>query len=224
MHVPAPVRNISWRGLFIPHRDHSQDFVRTVRHGFRIYHSFKTEQQCPDHNNQTQPSTETQKMTERLICPKCKHDCFEQERSLIYAETCTIQFDLNGEVEEEIIESSEFSGEDFVGPFVCKACGWELVDDDGDPITDPDEIAVKLNQAPKVKYASTDIREAFQSWLECDADTLELDDEEVGLNWFVERLTGCTDILPAGYCSDLDLPQGSTYGDAMAHLVREARN
>jgi hypothetical protein len=43
---------------------------------------------------------------------------------------------------------------------------------------------------------------------------------EVGLEWFVERLTGCTGILPAGYC-DLDIPQGSTYGDAIEKLTKE---
>jgi len=161
-------------------------------------------------------------MTNRLTCPECGNDEFTQQRSMIYDESVVAQFNLQGEVDDEVIEGSECSGEDSAQAYECKQCGWELVDQDGDPITEPDEIVAKFEQAVKTKHAPTHIREAFQDFLECDSDTVDVDGVEVGLKWFVERLTGSTGILPAGYCSDLDIPQGSTYGDAIEKLAKEA--
>ena len=111
-------------------------------------------------------------------------------------------------------------GKSLPGAYRCEACGWELVDENGEPIDDPAEVVAKFEQALKTKHVGTHVREAFQDFLGSETDAVEVDGEEVGLGWFVARLTGCTDILPAGYCSDLDLPQGSTYGDAVAHLVK----
>lgn len=146
-------------------------------------------------------------MSKRLTCPECGSDEFKQQRSMIYEESVIAKFNSRGEVDDEFIEDSECSGEDSAQAYECKRCGWELVDEDGEPITEPDEIVVRFEQAAKIK---------------CDTDTVDVDGVEVSLEWFVERLTGCTGILPAGYCSDLDIPQGSTYGDAIEKLMKEA--
>lgn len=161
-------------------------------------------------------------MTERLTCPECGCDEFDHLRLVTYDEYRIVSFSSEGDVEGESIENLESNGEDDGGPYRCKSCRWELVDEDGDSITEPDEIVAKVQQAAKIKHAPTHIREAFQDFLECDTDTVDVDGVEVGLEWFVERLTGCTGILPAGYCSDLDIPQGSTYGDAIEKLAEEA--
>jgi len=52
--------------------------------------------------------------------------------------------------------------------------------------------------------------------------TVDVDDEQRGLPWFVETLNDCADILPINYCFDLGLPHRSTYGDAVKHLAKEA--
>ena len=162
-------------------------------------------------------------MSERLICPECGNDTFEQERTMLYDETCIVSFDLSGQVVDETIENSDCGGEDCAGAYQCKVCGWEIVDENDEPITDPDEIVALFDRASKQKHAASDLRETFQEFLEGDHDRVDVNGEQRGLPWFVEKLADCTDILPAGYCSQLDLPQGSTYGDAVAHLAKGGR-
>jgi len=159
-------------------------------------------------------------MTKLLACPTCGCTSFEQDRTTSYDETTLSSFSLKGEIVVESIEDQECSGEESSGAYRCEECGWELIDENGQPITDAAEIVAKFEQAAHNKHVGTHVREAFQDFLGSEPDAVEVDGEEVGLDWFVARLTGCTDILPAGYCSDLDLPQGSTYGDAVAHLVK----
>lgn len=161
-------------------------------------------------------------MTAHLLCPVCGTNEFTQVRTMTYDEQYVVTFNHNGEVDDDTLEETECSGEDSAGPYCCKFCSWELSDEDGNPITEPDEIVAKFKQAAKSKYAPTYVRDAFQDFLECDTDTVDMDGVEVGLEWFVERLTDCTEILPAGYCSDLDIPQGSSYGDAIEKLTKEA--
>ena len=91
------------------------------------------------------------------------------------------------------------------------------MDENGEPITEPDEIVAKFEQAAKTP---AHIREAFQDFLDGDEDTVDVDDEQRGLPWFVEMLNDCTDILPINYRFDLGLPQDSTYGDAVKHLAK----
>lgn len=160
-------------------------------------------------------------MTEYLACPACGCTSFEQDRTVVYAETRTTWLSLKGEVEDERIDDQELTDVESSGPFRCEDCGWQVVNENGDPIDDPAEIVAKFEKASRSKHVGTHVREAFQEFIEGDADAVDVDGEQVGLGWFVERLTGCTDILPAGYCSDLDLPHGSTYGDAVAHLAKE---
>jgi hypothetical protein len=54
--------------------------------------------------------------------------------------------------------------------------------------------------------ADTDFR--FQS-----PDGLEHD-----IRWLLGALWNCTDVLPAGYCQQLDIEQGSTYAQAVRAL------
>lgn len=60
------------------------------------------------------------------------------------------------------------------------------------------------------------IRDAFLGYLEGDGEPSLNDVVEVGSEmWTVRRLIGklyhCADILPSHACSQLDIPQGSTY-------------
>jgi len=156
-------------------------------------------------------------MNQLLSCPACGCTSFEQDRTTTYDEAVIVSFSANGEIEYERIEDQEHNGDESSGAYRCEECGWQLVDENDYPIHDPAEIVAKVEQASKTKHASSHVRESFQEWLDSDEDTVGVDDKEVVLDWFMDKLTGCTDILPAGYCSDLDLPQGSTYGDAVAH-------
>lgn len=88
-------------------------------------------------------------MTNRLTCPECGNQEFDQERSMIYDEIAVVKFAPNGEIEEEVIESSDCCGEDSAATYQCKQCGWELVDEDGEPITNADEIVAAFEQARK---------------------------------------------------------------------------
>ena len=66
------------------------------------------------------------------------------------------------------------------------------------------------------------LREALQDYLDADVPasefTLDHDGQERGLDWLLGQLWNCTDVLPAGYCDQLDLPKGSTYAQAVRHL------
>jgi len=158
--------------------------------------------------------------SDKLHCPECGNDGFHQNRSVSYEELFVVSFSLQGEIVDEEIEERECNGEDSSGAYQCSSCGWKVVDNNGDSITDSDEIVEKFKRAEK--YAPTHIREAFQDFLDSDTETVEADGAEVGLCWFVDRLKDCSDILPAGYCSHLDLLQGSTYGVAIKKLLSEA--
>lgn len=159
-------------------------------------------------------------MTEHLACPACGCTSFEQDRITSNAETRTVWLAPTGEIEDERIEDQEMTDVESSGAYRCENCGWQVVDENGDPIDDPDEIVAHFKRASGSKHVATHVREAFQEFIEGDADAVDVDGEKVGLDWFVAKLTDCNDILPAGYCSDLDLPQGSTYGDAVAHLSK----
>lgn len=64
--------------------------------------------------------------------------------------------------------------------------------------------------------------EALQDYLDSDAParefTVEHDGEGKTLDWLLGQLWTCTDILPAGYCDQLDLPHGSTYAQAVRRI------
>ena len=70
----------------------------------------------------------------------------------------------------------------------------------------------------KRKHTSTSDREALQDWLD-DVATEENDD----IDSLLGRLWHSTDILPAGYCHQLDLPQGSTYAAAAQKIAAERK-
>jgi len=161
-------------------------------------------------------------VSEHLSCPVCGRTTFYQKRTISYDEYGVVSFSGCGEIDDERIEDRERNGEGSSGAYYCSSCGWKLMDENGEPITEPDEIVAKFERDRRSKHAPTSIREAFQEFIEGDHETVDVDGEQRGLPWFVEKLTDCTDILPVGYCSDLDLQQGSTYGDAVKHLAKEA--
>jgi hypothetical protein len=45
-------------------------------------------------------------------------------------------------------------------------------------------------------------------------------DSEERLMWIAAKLSDCTDILPGDTCADLDIPQGSTYGQACTKILQ----
>ena len=48
--------------------------------------------------------------------------------------------------------------------------------------------------------------------------TVELDGEKVPMPWLVGQLWNCSDIMPEGLCSEMDLPPGTTYAQAVRTL------
>jgi hypothetical protein len=68
------------------------------------------------------------------------------------------------------------------------------------------------------KHAPTHLREEFQEWLDSyETDRLhEIDIRPVA--GLLEALEDCGDILPAGYCDQLEILKGSTYAQAVADV------
>lgn len=83
-------------------------------------------------------------MKTHLACPTCGCTTFYQHRIISYGEHCVVSFSLIGEIEEELIEDRECNGEESSGAYYCKSCGWKLIDENGEPITEPDEIVAKI--------------------------------------------------------------------------------
>lgn len=86
-------------------------------------------------------------MTNRLKCPECGNDEFGQNRTTSYDEYCVVSFSLLGEVEDERIESQEGGTEEDAEAHHCCRCGWQLVDENYDPITEPDEVVAAFDAA-----------------------------------------------------------------------------
>ena len=63
------------------------------------------------------------------------------------------------------------------------------------------------------------LRDAFQEWVsDQKKHTVIIDDEEKPLLWLCGQLWNCTDVLPNGDCSLLDVPSGSTYAQAVRRV------
>ena len=86
-------------------------------------------------------------MTNRLKCPECGNDEFGQNRTTSYDEYCVVSFSLLGEVDDERIENREGGTEEDSEAHHCCRCGWEIVDENYDPIIEPDEIVAKVEAA-----------------------------------------------------------------------------
>lgn len=69
-----------------------------------------------------------------------------------------------------------------------------------------------------MKHTSTSDREALQDWLD-DVET----EENADIDALLGRLWHSTDILPLGYCQQLDLPQGSSYAAAAQKIAAERK-
>lgn len=57
-----------------------------------------------------------------------------------------------------------------------------------------------------------------QEYLDSDSPAefvVDHDGEEKSITWLLGQLWTCTDVLPAGYCQQLDLPSESTYAQAV---------
>lgn len=69
-------------------------------------------------------------------------------------------------------------------------------------------------------HAPGHLREAFQEWLDADSDSdwVEIDGERHPIDWLLGKLWNSSDVLPASYCQDLDIPQGSTYAQAVRRV------
>lgn len=86
-------------------------------------------------------------MTEFLSCPACGWTNFEQDRTTTCEKTHTIAFSTKGDIEVENLVDRDVIEEVSAGAYRCEDCGWELVDENGQPITHPDEIVATVKQA-----------------------------------------------------------------------------
>jgi hypothetical protein len=64
-------------------------------------------------------------------------------------------------------------------------------------------------------HKSGHLRGLFQDYLDSKPESDYKTEDGQPLSWLLDQLADCTDILPGMYCSDLDLPRGSTYADAV---------
>jgi hypothetical protein len=73
----------------------------------------------------------------------------------------------------------------------------------------------------ELNNAASHLREPFQAWLgSYEPDRLhEIDIRPVAS--LLDALADCTDVLPADYCDQLDIPKGSTYAQAV-EVLRQA--
>ena len=65
------------------------------------------------------------------------------------------------------------------------------------------------------------LRDTFQEWVEeenQEKNTVIINDEEKPHLWLCGQLWNCTDILPSGVCNQLDIPDGSTYAQAVRSI------
>ena len=70
-------------------------------------------------------------------------------------------------------------------------------------------------------HTSTHLREALQDYLDCDNPakfTVVHNGDEKPIGWLLGQLWNCTDVLPGGYCEQLDLVRGSTYAQAVRRI------
>ncbi len=71
-------------------------------------------------------------------------------------------------------------------------------------------------------HIGTHLREVLQDYLDSDVPasefTVEHNGQERSLSWLLGQLWDCTDVLPVGYCNQLELPQGSTYAQAVRRM------
>lgn len=95
-------------------------------------------------------------MNNVLACPVCGSTEFDQCRTTLFDEIVVVSFSENGELLEEQIEESEWSGEENQGPYCCKQCGLEIEDDDGEPLTEPQEIVRFFQAVERQQQAAKD--------------------------------------------------------------------
>ena len=69
-----------------------------------------------------------------------------------------------------------------------------------------------------LNHAPSHLREQFQEWLDSyEPDRLhEIDIRPVAS--LLDALAGCTDVLPADYCDQLEIPKGSSYAQAVEEV------
>jgi hypothetical protein len=71
-------------------------------------------------------------------------------------------------------------------------------------------------------HAPPHLREALQQSLDSDTPAkqfrVEHNGQKKALGWLLGQLWHCTDVLPAGYCDQLDIPKGSTYAQAVRRV------
>jgi hypothetical protein len=74
---------------------------------------------------------------------------------MIFDESVIVKFNAKGEVDDEYLEDSQCSGEDSAGPYRCR-CGWQLIDEDRNPITEPDDVVDAFETATLVRCKKDD--------------------------------------------------------------------
>jgi hypothetical protein len=77
---------------------------------------------------------------------------------------------------------------------------------------------------PRGGHAPGYVREAFLDWIEFGCDPTELvtvGDDDRNIYWLIRLLWNCSETLPGWACSDLDIPRGSSYAQAVRQLHDE---
>jgi hypothetical protein len=64
-------------------------------------------------------------------------------------------------------------------------------------------------------HKSGNLRGLFREYLESEPEPDYKTANGQPLSWLLDQLEDCTDVLPGMYCSELNLPRGSTYSDAV---------
>lgn len=75
-------------------------------------------------------------------------------------------------------------------------------------------------------------RETLQAWLDSNgmeypkeiAKTIEKNGQQHELKKVLGHLWSCTDVLPATYCRQLDIPLGSSYAQAVRSLFKQLKH
>lgn len=67
-------------------------------------------------------------------------------------------------------------------------------------------------------HAPSHLREQFQEWLDSYEPNRLGEIEIESVSALLDALAECGDILPADYCDQLEIPKGSTYGEAVEDL------
>jgi len=80
-----------------------------------------------------------------------------------------------------------------------------------------------LYRANRGGHAPEHLRDAIIEWIEKDktSDVCTVGERKKPLIWLIGQLWNCTDMMPSYACDYLDMPQGSSYAQAVRKIRAE---